>query len=245
MPQSQRPQRSADLNFITFGEPQQIKATRAIRSHAARAGWKSRKNSKGAPSPLVHATSENAPAVFMSTHQGDLSGIPSWSSDNTPHHAATHSLSSSSSRSSLSAKSSSSTPLTAQSPRDVNGVNLMNDLDFSKPQAADEDQENRLPSRVSNDDSSRADLSSSTRNVRLQPSCSGHNSFSQFPVHWENSFDSLVDFCKYASCFVHLSTTNKPDVLTLIIISSVRLSRSSHLHLLFCDLYTNTSTHRP
>ncbi|THW39835.1 hypothetical protein D6D25_04809 [Aureobasidium pullulans] len=78
MPQSQPPSqegqaptqpRQGNLNFITFGEPQQSPSTRAIRSHAAKEGWKSRKKSKSiaaaAQTPLPRATTENAPAALL------------------------------------------------------------------------------------------------------------------------------------------------------------------------------------
>ncbi|KAG9632946.1 hypothetical protein KCU64_g16030, partial [Aureobasidium melanogenum] len=190
------------LNIITFGEPQESTSIRAIRSHAAKAGWKSRKNSRGktlaaaAKNPLLGPTSEAAPAAaqLASSRYKNSPAIPS-----RPEHAIAHSivqpLESHDSSSSPSTNASDSTSSSVDSPHDTAMGSITDDTGFAKFEINDDkgDLENgnshafQLIAR----EPTRSRFTSIPHPGQLG---STHDPFSQFPVRWEEPFGPLIHF---------------------------------------------------
>ncbi|KAI4717847.1 hypothetical protein E4T48_05956 [Aureobasidium sp. EXF-10727] len=192
--------RQGMLNFITFGEPQQSTSTRAIRSHAAKAGWKSRKNSRSlaaaASSSLSGAgpTTETAPAAhFAPPYHRKLPAVPSWPDDENASRVVP-SLVSFDSRSTLSTNSSHSSPSSTRSPHDI----AMDAIIDDKVMIDDERDIEYVDSQALQSASS--DSTSSLSSTVWFPHQLGstHDPFSQFPVRWEESFGPLVQF--YRNC---------------------------------------------
>jgi hypothetical protein len=199
--------RQGMLNFITFGESPQPTSTRAIRSHAAKAGWKLRKNSRSLAAaaqpggPLLGPTTEPAPVARLAPPRyRNMPAVPSWPDHDTVPMVAT-SLASSTSRS-LSTKSSDSTPSPTYSPYDAAMDLTPEVIRSAEPDSIDEDDEDDLE----NVDSSVLQLATTDLTLPQSSSIlfsqtlgSTHDPFSQFPVRWEESFGPLVQFCKYPS----------------------------------------------
>ncbi|KAI5272158.1 hypothetical protein E4T47_04590 [Aureobasidium subglaciale] len=170
------------LNFVTFGETQsETTSTRAIRSHAAKVGWKSRKTSRSlaaaARNPLLGITTEHAPkAPLARPRQRIQSAVPSWPDrDIAP---SVPSLALSTSYSSPSTDSSRSTPSPAYFSAD-SGMDRLTDSEDATLEYVDADENTALA---------------------LKPNQLGstHDPFSQFPVSWQESYGPLVQF--YRSC---------------------------------------------
>lgn len=208
MPQQRTPgppPRQGMLNIITFGEPQESTSVRAIRSHAAKAGWKSRKNSKtlaaAAKNAVPGSIAEVAPAAaqLAPPRHGNLPAVPSW-----PEHDTARSivppLASPSLPSPPSTNSSDSSPSSTHSPRDTAMVSMTDDCGFAKSGSNDDEEDTdhvnyhalQLMSKESIDPRS-------TAIARPHQLGSTHDPFSQFPVRWEESFGPLIHFCKYLS----------------------------------------------
>ncbi|THX49823.1 hypothetical protein D6D06_08336 [Aureobasidium pullulans] len=202
MPQPQPPSqegqaptqpRQGNLNFITFGEPQQSPSTRAIRSHAAKEGWKSRKKSKSiaaaAQTPLPRATTENAPAALLAPpRRRNIPAVPSWPTDGNITRAVP-SLPQSTSFSSHSTNSSRSTPSTSYSP-DA----LMDDPDLQNPRVVEDDEEEMDSHALAAATGLILSESQPARMFKPHQLGSTHDPFQQFPVRWEESFGPLVQF---------------------------------------------------
>jgi hypothetical protein len=210
--QGQGQPRQGMLNFITFGESPQPTSTRAIRSHAAKAGWKLRKSSRSlaaaAPpgGPLLGPTTEAAPTDrFASPRHRNLPAVPSWPEHNNVPRTVP-SLASSTSHT-LSTGSSYSTP-SPGSPHDTAMDLIIQDTASTELGFICDDDED------SSEDVDSHELQlADTDPTRLQyPSPhrlgSTHDPFSQFPVRWEEAFGPLVQFCKYPS-FVHLPASSR------------------------------------
>jgi len=201
------------LNIITFGEPQESTSVRAIRSHAAKAGWKSRKNSRGktlaaaaARNPLLGPISEAAPAaaqLALPRHKNSPA-IPSRSEHDIARSIVQPSESDNSS-SSPSTYASDLTPSSTNSSHDTAMGSMTDDTGSAKSEINDDkgDMENgnyhalqliaREPTRPH-----------FTSIAHPRQFGSTHDPFSQFPVRWEESFGPLIHFCK---CF-------SPDTLS-------------------------------
>ncbi|KAI5194168.1 hypothetical protein E4T39_08747 [Aureobasidium subglaciale] len=188
------------LNFVTFGETQsETTSTRAIRSHAAKVGWKSRKSSKSLAAatrnPLLALTTEHAPkAPFARPRQRNSSAVPSWpNSDVAPR--VVPSLALSTYHSSPSTDSSRSTPSSAYFSTD-SGMDRLTDSEDATLEYVDTDE--NANSRVPQP----ATTTSMPSRIALAPKPnqlgSTHDPFSQFPVSWQESYGPLVQF--YRSC---------------------------------------------
>ena len=209
MPQQRTPgpPRQEMLNIITFGEPQESTSVRAIRSHAAKAGWKSRKNSRGktfaaaAKNPLLGPTSEAAPAAaqLASSRHKNSPAIPS-----RPEHAIAHSivqpLESHDSSSSPSTNASDSTSSSVDSPHDTATGSITDDTGFAKFEINDDKGDLENGNSHAFQLIAREPLRSRFTSI-LHPGQLGstHDPFSQFPVRWEESFGPLIHFCKHSS----------------------------------------------
>jgi hypothetical protein len=199
--------RQGVLNFITFGESPQPTSTRAIRSHAAKAGWKLRKNSRSLAAaaqsggPLLGPTTEAAPTDRLAPpRHRNLPAVPSWPDHDTVPRVVP-SLASSTSHT-LSSGSSDSTP-SSDSPPDTAMDPTAEDTDFAEPGFIEDDDEDDDLEDVD------SDVSPFAGTDTTRPQCSSvisphqlgstHDPFSQFPVRWEEAFGPLVQFCKYPS----------------------------------------------
>ncbi|KAG9882008.1 hypothetical protein KCU94_g19571, partial [Aureobasidium melanogenum] len=191
------------LNIITFGEPQESTSVRAIRSHAAKAGWKSRKNSRGktlaaaaARNPLLGPISEAAPAaaqLALPRHKNSPA-IPSRSEHDIARSIVQPSESDNSS-SSPSTYASDLTPSSTNSSHDTAMGSMTDDTGSAKSEINDDkgDMENgnyhalqliaREPTRPH-----------FTSIAHPRQFGSTHDPFSQFPVRWEESFGPLIHF---------------------------------------------------
>jgi hypothetical protein len=206
--------RQGMLNFITFGESPQPTSTRAIRSHAAKAGWKLRKTSRSLAAaatpggPLLGPTAEAAPAARLAQPRyRNLPAVPSWPD----HDAAGKTVPSLASSTSISTNSSNSTPSSTYSSHE-NDMDLMTeDIGSAEFSFVCDDDENDLEDVDSHAlQLATADSAHSRSSSTLFPRQLGstHDPFSQFPVRWEEAFGPLVQFCKYASR-VHLPSGSK------------------------------------
>ncbi|KAH0362236.1 hypothetical protein KCU65_g8155, partial [Aureobasidium melanogenum] len=175
------------LNIITFGEPQESTSVRAIRSHAAKAGWKSRKNSRGkalaaaaAKNALPGPTTEAAPdaAQLAPPRHKKTPAVPSH-----PEHGVARSI-----VPPLESHNSSSPPSTVMG-------SMTDDTSFAKSEINHdkEDMENV------NSDAFQLIAREPTRSrftsvAHPHQFGSTHDPFSQFPVRWEESFGPLIHF---------------------------------------------------
>jgi hypothetical protein len=204
--------RQGMLNFITFGESPQPTSTRAIRSHAAKAGWKLRKNSRSLAAaaqpggPLLGPTTEPPPVARLAPPRyRNMPAVPSWPDHDTVPMVAP-SLASSTSLS-LSTNSSDSTPSTC-SPHDA-AMDLAPEVTQSAESGSiDEDDEDddleNVDSHVLQLATTDLPLPQSSSILFSHKLGSTHDPFSQFPVRWEESFGPLVQFCKYFLLSVYL-----------------------------------------
>ncbi|KAI5208301.1 hypothetical protein E4T38_02822 [Aureobasidium subglaciale] len=188
------------LNFVTFGETQsETTSTRAIRSHAAKVGWKSRKTSRSlaaaARNPMLGITTEHAPkAPLARPRQRTQSAVPSWPDrDIAPR--VVPSLALSTSYSSPSTDSSRSTPSSAYFSAD-SGMDCLSDSEDTTLEHVDTHE-------IANHQVSQPAMIASTppqTALALKPNQLGstHDPFSQFPVSWQESYGPLVQF--YRSC---------------------------------------------
>ena len=217
--------RQGMLNFIlTFGESPQPTSTRAIRSHAAKAGWKLRKDSRSLAAAaqsggaLLGPTTEPAPPARLAPpRHRNLPAVPSWpENDIVPR--VVPSWASSTSHS-LSTSSSVSTP-SSDSPHDTAMDTTTEHTGSAEPGFTcddDEDELDDIPSHALQ--SSTTDPTRSRLSFMLSPHQLGstHDPFSQFPVRWEEAFGPLVQFCKSSSrtCIVEVHTSRRSLVLPL------------------------------
>ncbi|KAG9522438.1 hypothetical protein KCU93_g7061, partial [Aureobasidium melanogenum] len=190
------------LNIITFGEPQESTSVRAVRSHAARAGWKSRKNSRGkalaaaARNPLLGPTSEAAPAAaqLASPRYKNSPAIPSRPELDIAHSILQPSESHNSS-SSPSTYASASTPSSTNSPHDTTVGSIKDDTGFVKSGINHDtgDMENGDPHALQliTREPTRSRFTSFAHPRQFG---SIHDPFLQFPVRWEESFGPLIHF---------------------------------------------------
>lgn len=193
------------LNIITFGEPQESTSVRAIRSHAAKAGWKSRKNSRGkalaaaaAKNALPGPTTETAPdaAQLAPSRHKNLPDGPS-----RPEHGIDCStVQPLESHNSSSSPSTTSSDSSAHSPHDTAMGSVTDDTDLAMS-GINYDKEDM------EDDNSHAFqlIAREPARSRFTPIAnphqfgSTHDPFSQFPARWEESFGPLIHFCKHLS----------------------------------------------
>jgi hypothetical protein len=206
--------RQGMLNFITFGESPQPTSTRAIRSHAAKAGWKLRKTSRSLASsaqsegPLLGPIADPAPGARLAQpRHRNLPAVPSWPD----HDGAGKIVPSLASSTSISTNSSNSTPSSTYSSHE-NDMDLMTeDIEPAESGFVCDDDEDDLREvdshalQFATTDSAHPQSSSTLFPHQLG---SSHDPFSQFPVRWEEAFGPLVQFCKYPSC-VHLPARSK------------------------------------
>lgn len=201
--------RQGMLNFITFGESPQPTSTRAIRSHAAKVGWKLRKNSRSLTAaaqpggPLLGPTTEAAPTARLAPpRHRNLPAVPSW-----PEHDIVPKVvpsSASSTSHTLSASPLSSTP-SSGSPHDTT-MDLTTEDSIAESDFICDDNEDDLEDVDSHSlqlvsrDSTRLQSSSMSFPHQLGSTL---DPFSQFPVRWEEAFGPLVQFCK-SSPLIHL-----------------------------------------
>ncbi|KAG9949818.1 hypothetical protein KCU85_g3987, partial [Aureobasidium melanogenum] len=188
------------LNIITFGEPQESTSVRAIRSHAAKAGWKSRKNSRGkalaaaaAKNALPGPTTETAPdaAQLAPSRHKNLPDGPS-----RPEHGIDCStVQPLESHNSSSSPSTTSSDSSAHSPHDTAMGSVTDDTDLAMS-GINYDKEDM------EDDNSHAFqlIAREPARSRFTPIAnphqfgSTHDPFSQFPARWEESFGPLIHF---------------------------------------------------
>ncbi|KAK5999488.1 hypothetical protein QM012_005341 [Aureobasidium pullulans] len=202
------PPRQGMLNIITFGEPQESTSVRAIRSHAAKAGWKSRKNSRtraaaaqnslpgpGAAEPAP-ATARLAPPPLP--HK-TLPAVPSWLEHDTARKIVPP-LQSSNLPSPPSSNSSDSPPSSTHSPHDTVMASTIDDSGYARFETNNHDEED-----LDHDNTHALELmtkepTASRFTSIAHPSQFGstHDPFSQFPVRWEEAFGPLIHF--YRKC---------------------------------------------